>query len=166
MRCVAVAALQKVDGRLGSLGQVNEIGIVPHGEHSSTLAGPVGMGGVEHSAVAHNQITGLQRHVDLTLRLLEGDVLRIGIRSEFIRMLRRGLVVQRVTLAVRPRYHPQATVFHGCVGQIVHQETLDRLRGIADRIIPETAVLVPEKRRAVGRLADDPAMPEFGLGEA
>ena len=66
--------------------------------------------------------------------------------------------VQSMSIAMRPRDDPEASVVAVRVDQIVHQEELVRRVRVADRLVPEDAVLVPEEGRGdLRRLADDVA---------
>ena len=68
-----------------------------------------------------------------------------------------------MSLEVRTRDDPKATVFRSGISKVNHQEALYRLRSITNGIVPEPTVLVPKQWWAVSWFANDSAMPEFRL---
>ena len=112
------------------------------------------------------QVAGAQWDVDLVLVVRECRVVvGIPVQPVLVRVRLRHQVVQRVAFQVGAGNHAQAAVLRGGVGQVEHQERLDRDRGVAHRVVPEAAILVPEQRRAVRRLADHPPVAELRVAK-
>ena len=113
------------------------------------------MGRVQQARVADDQVTRLHRHVHLVGIRRQRRMARFRLRSLHHLLVTGRQRVQPVPFAVRSRDHSQAAVGAVGVDQVVHQEELMRHLRIADRLIPEDAVLMPVQGGAgLGPLAD------------
>ena len=136
------------------LGEVRVRRHRPEGDGGAALIRAVRVGRVKEARVANYQVARTDRHIHFVgIRLQHrtiptdgGDLLAVG----------GWQAVEPLPPARRARDHAQAAVLPVGVDQIVHQEHLHRLVGIAARVVPEHAVLVPEQWRShLWRFADD-----------
>ena len=146
-------------------------GDVPQGDHRAPLAALVPVGRVQQPGIPDDQVAGPDRHVHLARRGLVGRMVGIAHGPQVVRVGLLDVPVEGMAVQVGPRDRPEAPVVPVGVDQVVHQEDLLRRGLIAAGIVPSPPVLVPEERRAAGRLADDeprgprgPVEPETGQG--
>lgn len=118
---------------------------------------------MQEAGAAHDHVAGLDGHIHFTLGPLKSQLFRV-IRAANIRFVGAGQgIMQRMTLEVRTRDHAQAAIFGPRIHEINHHEALHGPRRIADRMVPEEAILMPKQGRALGGFADDEASAPLGI---
>lgn len=119
---------------------------------------------MQQPRVPDYRIAGPHRHGRVFRQGAKCGMRRIRSPAQGLGVGFRRPVAQGMPPPMGTAQHAQATVSWFRVAPVMHQEELERGRGVTARIVPAVPILEPAARRRMGRFADDAPRGELGGG--